>query len=81
MEILPNHAEVILRGENLQGDSFVLARTGQSFATWAIDQDRNAFWGHYYSFTLDGLIDAAPDFKRRTGHPHPVTPLKGVKQL
>ncbi len=80
MEILPNRAEVIMRGENRQGDSFVLAITGHSFVTWAIDQDRSAFWGHYYSLTLGGLITATMDFKRRTEHPHPVTPLKGEEQ-
>jgi len=68
LETLRNDAQVILRGENSRQDAYVLAITDHDFATWAVDQDGNCFWGHYFSRTLDGLMDAVRDYKYRTEH-------------
>lgn len=71
METLPNGAQVLLRGDNAHEDTYVLAVYGADFVTWALDQDGNTFWPHYYSRTLDGLTDAVRDFTHRTEHYHP----------
>lgn len=80
METLPNGAQVLLRGDNAHEDTFVLTITDRDFVTWAIDQDGNTFWGHYFSRTLDGLIDAVRDFSHRTEHYHPGQRPEEVKQ-
>lgn len=67
MELLKNGAQVLLRGENTQKDGVVLAITENHLVTWAIDQYGDTFWGHYFSLTLNGLIDVTRDYRYRIG--------------
>ncbi|MBA7529776.1 hypothetical protein ES705_21975 [subsurface metagenome] len=80
METLKNGAHILLRGENSHQDGFVLAITDRDFSTWAIDQEGNTFWGHYYSLTLAGLIEVTRDYRQRIGYHEDGTPIEEVKQ-
>ena len=66
METLKNGAHVILKGTDPQQEVIVLADTDRDFTTWHLDQEGNAFWGHYHGHTLSGLIDAVRDFRHLT---------------
>lgn len=67
MEQLPNGATVILRQDNHMGDPVALTVTDRDLVTWCVDQEGNAFWGHYFPRTQAGLADAARDFRHRVG--------------
>lgn len=60
---LPNGADILDRRTVGEGQ-VVLARYygAQPFVTWRVDQDGNAYWGHYHR----ELVDAAQDFRTRT---------------
>ncbi len=80
MEHLQNTAQVILRGNDRRDYAYCLCITEHNFVTWCIDQEGNCYWGHYWSLTLGGLIDAVLDFRTRTHCDQIGNPIEEVKQ-
>ncbi|MBA7572612.1 hypothetical protein ES708_14395 [subsurface metagenome] len=80
MKTLANGAQVLLEGIDRNDEDYCLCILEHGFATWAVDKDGNCYWGHYYSLTLGGLIDAVRDYRHRIGYQEDGTPIEEVKQ-
>jgi len=51
-----NNGASVLAVKPSQNGFVVLANFNGSFVTWAVDNDMNAYWGHYFE-TQDEALD------------------------
>lgn len=59
-----NNGAVVLKAERIEDNmTLVLAawKAITEFVTWMVDEDGNAFWGHYHR----DVLEAAENFKNR----------------
>ena len=64
-KFLNNGAEILAYKKRLRGVMIVLARwvrhdgAGQreEYVTWAVDDNGDAYWGHYFNNEDDALVD------------------------
>jgi hypothetical protein len=56
-----NNGASVLAVKPSQNGFIVLAKFNGSFVTWSVDNDMNAYWGHYFE-TMD---EALEDFNIR----------------
>jgi len=60
-EILKNGAEVLSRHLDLVLATWTKGSRGQEWITWCVDEEDNAYWGHYF----DSFEKAEADFVAR----------------
>ncbi|NIW99064.1 MAG: hypothetical protein GWN13_12630 [Phycisphaerae bacterium] len=60
---LNNGARVLSYAQAVCGRFYVAAEWHDEYVTWAIDEEGNAFWGHYF----DEPGDAFNDLQKRAG--------------
>lgn len=60
-KVLNNGAEILAYKKRLNNHMIVLAKWGEEFVTWAVSDNGDAYWGHYFK-TED---EASADWEKR----------------